>query len=148
MWSLYHWKGVLFSQQWVPSVINSYINRWEERDGNRTPPLTKAQLRLNSVTSSLAIPKIIEIMIFFSTFPWFVKGSWMLICNNFFLQFLTALEVAAPLTYRQHKVVRPWLGSNLQCISQHTGYKVHHASCNGERKTSLSPEWEEMLNII
>ena len=22
-------------------------------------------------------------------------------------------------TYRQHKIVRPWLGSNLQCISQH-----------------------------
>ena len=37
------------------------------------------------------------IMIFFFTFPWFVKGSRMLICNYFFLQFLTALEVAAPL---------------------------------------------------
>ena len=23
-------------------------------------------------------------------------------------------------TYRQHKVIRPWLGANLQCISQHT----------------------------
>ena len=23
-------------------------------------------------------------------------------------------------TYRQHKVVRPWLGANLQCISKHT----------------------------
>ena len=96
MWSLYHWKGVLFSQQWVSSAINSYIKRWEERDGNCTP-LTKAQLRLIRVISSLAIPKIIEIMIFF-TFPWFVKGSRMLICNEFFLQFLTALEVAAPLS--------------------------------------------------
>ena len=23
-------------------------------------------------------------------------------------------------TYTQHKVVRPWLGANLHCISQHT----------------------------
>ena len=23
-------------------------------------------------------------------------------------------------TYREHKEVRPWLGANLQCISQHT----------------------------
>ena len=67
-------KGVLFSQQWVPSAINSCINRWEERDGNRTPPLMNAQLRLIRVTSSLAIPKIIEIMIFFFHFSMICKG--------------------------------------------------------------------------
>ena len=29
-------------------------------------------------------------------------------------------------TYRQHKVVRPWLGSNLECISQHTTESAHY----------------------
>ena len=28
-------------------------------------------------------------------------------------------------TYKQHKVVRPWLGANLQCISQHTTESAH-----------------------
>ena len=28
-------------------------------------------------------------------------------------------------TYRQHKVIRPWFGANLQCISQHTTELAH-----------------------
>ena len=42
------------------------MHRWEERDGNCTPPLTNAQLRLIRVTSSLAIPKKIDIIFFLS----------------------------------------------------------------------------------
>ena len=28
-------------------------------------------------------------------------------------------------SHTQHKVVRPWLGANLQCISQHTTESAH-----------------------
>ena len=29
-------------------------------------------------------------------------------------------------TYRKHKVVRPWMGSTLQCVSQHTTESAHY----------------------
>ena len=32
-------------------------------------------------------------------------------------------------TYRQLKVARPWLGSNIQCISQHTTESAHKLPC-------------------
>ena len=32
-------------------------------------------------------------------------------------------------TYRQHKEVRPWLGANLQCISQHTTESALYPLC-------------------
>ena len=32
-------------------------------------------------------------------------------------------------TYRQHKEVRPWLGANLQCISQHTTEPALYPLC-------------------
>ena len=32
----------------------------------------------------------------------------------------------ATYTYRQHKVVRPWLGSNVQSSSQHTSESAHY----------------------
>ena len=32
-------------------------------------------------------------------------------------------------TYRQHKVVQPWLGANLQCISQHTLSQLINPLC-------------------
>ena len=31
--------------------------------------------------------------------------------------------------YRQHKEVRPWLGANLQCISQHTTESALYPLC-------------------
>ena len=45
--------------------------------------------------------------------------TWVLLVQQQSQESLTA-------TYRQHKEVRPWLGANLQCISQHTTESAHY----------------------
>ena len=41
-------------------------------------------------------------------------------------------------TYRQHKEVRPWLGANLQCISQHTTESAFYPLCQPGIKGNVS----------
>ena len=41
-------------------------------------------------------------------------------------------------TYRQHNVVRPWFGANLQCISQHTNKSGHQLTMPARYKVSIN----------
>ena len=52
---------------------------------------------------------------------------WVLLVNQLSYQPHTA-------TYREHKVVRLWLESNLQCISQHTTESAHYPTMPARHK--------------